>query len=126
MLYSILIYGDEARVARWTPAEEQEVMDRHARLRRQLTASGQLGPVMRLNPEGTKVVRRYRQRQHITDGPFAETKEQLMGIYVIDCPSIEDAIAATELLDFDTGIFEIRPLVTLESGVCYAPPPTPY
>ncbi len=120
MLYSILIYGEEGHVAAWTPQEEQEVMGRHAELRRQLTAAGRLGPVMRLNPEGTKIVRRYKDRQSVTDGPFAETKEQLMGIYVIDCPSIDDAIAATGQLRFDTGVFEIRPLVTLELGVVAA------
>ncbi|HEY6921935.1 MAG TPA: YciI family protein [Steroidobacteraceae bacterium] len=131
MLYSILIYGDEGRVAAWTPQEEKEVMGRHANLRRQLTAAGQLGPVMRLSPEGTKIVRRYKDRQSITDGPYAETKEQLMGIYVIECQSIDDAIAATEQLTFDTGVFEIRPLVTLELGAvaakidpdCPRPPP---
>jgi hypothetical protein len=120
MLYSILIYGDEGHVAGWTPQEEKDVMGRHAELRRKLTADGQLGPVMRLSPQGTKVVRRYKARQSITDGPYAETKEQLMGIYVVDCPSIDDAIAATEQLRFDTGVFEIRPLVTLELGVVAA------
>ena len=117
MLYSILIYGDEGHVAAWTAQEEKEVMGRHAELRRQLTAAGQLGPVMRLNPEGTKIVRRYKDRRSVTDGPYAETKEQLMGIYVVDCRSIEDAIAATDQLRFETGVFEIRPLVTLELGV---------
>jgi hypothetical protein len=116
MLYSILIYGDEGHVAAWTPQEEQEVMGRHAELRQELGAAGQLGPVMRLSPRGTKIVRRYADREYITDGPYAETKEQLMGIYVVDCPSMEDAIAATEQLRFDTGVFEIRPLVTLELG----------
>lgn len=117
MLYSILIYGDEGRVERWTPEEEKEVMARHARLRAELTAAGRLGPTLRLSPDGTRVVRRYKDRQSITDGPYSETKEQLMGIYIIDCPSFEDALAATEQLRFDTGVFEIRPLVTLERGV---------
>jgi len=117
MLYSILIFGDEGQVAKWTPEEEKEVMDRHAKLYRELAAAGRLGPVMRLSPEGSKVVRRYKDRQHVTDGPYAETKEQLMGIYVVDCPSLEDAIAATEQLRFDTGSFEIRPLVSLGTGV---------
>jgi len=42
---------------------------------------------MRLNPQGTKTVRRYKDRQHVTDGPYAETKEQLMGIYLSDLGS---------------------------------------
>jgi hypothetical protein len=117
MLYSILIFGDEGHVAKWTPEKEQEVMDRHTGLRRELTAAGRLGPVIRLSPEGRKVVRRYKDRQVVTDGPYAETKEQLMGIYVIDCASFEDALAATEQLRFETGSFEIRPLVLLDPGV---------
>ena len=52
----------------------------------------------------------------ITDGPFSETKEQLLGIYVIDCPTFEDAVAATELLNFDTGVFEITPVTWLDPG----------
>jgi hypothetical protein len=84
MLYSILIYGDEGHVAGWTPEKEKEVMGRHAQLRQELTAAGRLGPVMRLSPEGTKIVRRYKDRQSVIDGPFAETKEQLMGIVTLE------------------------------------------
>jgi hypothetical protein len=116
MLYSIVIYGEEARVDGWTAAEEKEVMQRHDEFRRRMVAAGQLGPVFRLNSHGTRTVRRYTDRKVITDGPFAETKEQLLGIYVIDCPTFEDAVAATELLNFDTGVFEITPVTWLDPG----------
>ncbi len=69
------------------------------------------------------IVTRY--RQFITDGPFTETKEQLMGIYVVDCPSFEDAVEATRRLDFDTGVFEIRPTPWLDPGVLPARKPPP-
>ena len=125
MLYSILIYGSESQVAQWTPGEEKEVMGRHAGLREELTADGRLGPVLRLAPEGTKTVRRYKERQYITDGPFAETKEQLMGLYVVECATFDDAVAATEQLAFDTGVFEIRPTVWLDpGGLAPLTPPT--
>jgi hypothetical protein len=117
MLYAIAIIGDDSRVATWTPAEESEVMDRHKQLRRKLTATGSLGPVMRLQTTATKTVRRYADRKFVTDGPFAETKEQLLGIYVVDVPTFEDAVAATEYLSFDGGIFEISPLTWLSVGV---------
>jgi hypothetical protein len=117
MLYSILIYGDEAHVGDWTPEQLNEVMDRHAALRHDLKTAGRLGPVMRLNPRGSRLVRGQKGRRYITDGPFAETKEQLMGIYVVDVPSFDDAVAATEQLNFETGVFEIRTLVSLERGV---------
>jgi hypothetical protein len=116
MLYSILIYGDEAHVAGFAPEKLKEVLDRHAGLRRDLNAKNQLGPVVRLNPEGARTVRRYKERPSVTDGPYAETKEQLMGIYIVDVPTFEDAVAATKQLDFESGVFEIRTLMSCESG----------
>ena len=116
MLYSIVIYGEEARVDSWTATEEKDVMDRHDEFRRRMVAAGQLGPVFRLNSHHTRTVRRYAERKMVTDGPFSETKEQLLGIYVIDCPTFEDAVAATELLNFDTGVFEISPVTWLDPG----------
>ena len=117
MLYSILIYGREAVVAAWTPQEQAETMGRHTDLRRELVAAGRLGPVLRLDTNQTKTVRRYPDRQYITDGPYAETKEQLLGIYVVDCPTFEDAVAATERLNFKDGVFEISLLIWLDPGV---------
>lgn len=117
MLYSILIYGRESDVAAWTPEELNEVMGRHAELRRKLVAAGRLGPVLRLKTAEMKTVRRYPDRKYVTDGPYTETKEQLLGIYVVDCPTFDDAIAATELLSFKDGVFEISPLLWLDPGV---------
>jgi hypothetical protein len=116
MLYSILIYGFEERVAAWTAQEEQDVFGRHASLRQDLKADRRLGPVLRLQPNQAKTLRKYRDRRFITDGPFAETKEQLMGIYVFDCATYEDAIAAAERLAFEGGVFEIRPVTWLDPG----------
>src|SRR5262249_52043979 len=106
-----------SRVARWTKDEEAEVMRRHAALRRDLTEAGRLGPVMRLAAEGGRIVRKYKDRQYVTDGPLAETKEQLMGLYVVDCAPLEAALAAVERLDFETGVFEVRPAPWLHPGV---------
>jgi hypothetical protein len=116
MLYSIVIYGEAARVAAWTPEQEQEVMARHAELRRELIAAGRLGPVMRLKADETKTVRRYPDRKYVTDGPYAETKEQLLGIYVVDVQTFDDAVAAVERLNFEGGVFEISPLASLDPG----------
>lgn len=116
MLYSILIFGSEDRAANWSAEEHDEVMGRHAQLRAQLSAQQRLGPVVRLSPKDSKVVRRSRGQVRVTDGPHAETKEQLMGIYVVECATFDDAVAATELLDFETGVFEIVPLRYLDPG----------
>lgn len=117
MLYSILIFGSEERVATAPHAEVDAMLERHAALRRDLTASRSLGPVMRLAPLATKTVRKYKDRRYITDGPYAEAKEHLMGLYVIDCATFEDAVAAVERLDFESGIFEITPVTWLDPGV---------
>ena len=53
----------------------------------------------------------------VTDGPYAETKEQLMGIYVVDVPTFDDAVVAVERLNFEGGVFEITPLASLRPGV---------
>jgi hypothetical protein len=56
----------------------------------------------------------------ITDGPFAETKEQLMGIYIVECESVEEATHAAHRLAFEGGVFEIRPVTWYDPGVIAA------
>ena len=112
MIYSILIYGVEATVGAWTPEEEDAVLGRHAELRRELTAESRLGPVLRLAPDGAKVVRRYKERRYITDGPFAETKEQLGGYFLIEAKDLNDAIqVAGRIPSALSGSIEVRPVV---------------
>ncbi len=123
MLYAVLMYGSDEQVREWTDAQEMEVMARHAALRAELVAERRLGPVFRLTPTGARTVRRYKDRRYVTDGPFAETKEQLMGIYVVDCVTFDDAVAVAERLDFESGSFEIHPVPWLDPGVI--PPVTP-
>jgi len=117
MLYSILIYGEEQRVANWSPQEEEEVMLRHRDLRHELQAAGRLGPVLRLKADQIRTVRGHRDRKYITDGPYAETKEQLLGLYVVECPSFEDAVATAQRLAFEGVVFEIAPLTWSSPGV---------
>jgi hypothetical protein len=116
MLYSILIFGSEEHIAQWTSEQEKEVMKRHAALRRDLEAEGRLGPVLRLTPHSSKTVRRYKERDHITDGPFIESKEHLMGLYVVDCATFEDAVTCAKRLSFDTSAFQIAELSWLTPG----------
>lgn len=126
MLYSILIYGSEARVRAWTAQEEDETLGRHAALREELLAQHRLGPVLRLAPDAQTTLRRAGAGQPlVTDGPYAETKEQLMGIYIVDCETLEEAQAAARRLDFDSAAFVIRPLVWFDPGVIPARIPAP-
>jgi|AraplaMF_Col_mMF_1032025.scaffolds.fasta_scaffold00416_8 hypothetical protein len=118
MLYSILIYGHESQVDAWTPAEEADVLGRHAGLREQLGEQGRLGPVMRLVPRrGTVLQGRAGHETLLIDGPFAESKEQLMGLYTVDCETEDEALACVRQLAFDGARFELRPLNWFDPGV---------
>jgi hypothetical protein len=75
--------------------------------------------VLRLKSDQIRTVRNsgYAERKFITDGPYAETKEQLLGLYVVECASFEDAVATSERLRFEGCVFEIAPLTWSSPGV---------
>jgi hypothetical protein len=84
---------------------------------RGLAADGRLGPVARLMPTTAAVTVRSGREPLVIDGPFAETKEQLLGFYIVECPTLEAAIAtAREMGRGESGAFEIRPLRLFEPG----------
>jgi hypothetical protein len=110
MLYSILIYVPEDLVDAMSEAEIDEHIDRHMKIHDQLRAQDRLGPVVRLMPTTTAVQLRTSSTPHVVDGPFAETKEQLLGFYIVDCESLEAAIDVARSLPSVRTIFEIRPV----------------
>ena len=114
MLYAILCYNDEDLVWNWSKEEEETVMARLGAVNDKLSAQGKLGPVARLLPTtAATTLRKTGKESFITDGPFAETKEQFLGFFVIDCENLEEAIAISrELAEANpgTGSYEIRPL----------------
>jgi hypothetical protein len=117
MLYAILCYHDEDVVGSWTKQEDDAVLAKRAVVKQQLSAEGRLGPVARLMPTTAATTVRFGRDPMVIDGPFAETKEQLLGIYVVDCASLEEAIdAALRLGRDETGAFEIRPIRAFERG----------
>jgi hypothetical protein len=121
MLYSILIYGSESAVAAWEPGVEEDMLERHTDLRDDLQAQGRLGMVLRLMPDVATTVRRAGDLHPlVTDGPFTETKEQLMGIYIVECETLDDATHAAHRLAFETGVFEIRPVTWYDPGTIAA------
>src|ERR1700739_4954734 len=112
MLYSILCYESETLAAGRTKQEDDAMMVRLRNVQQKLKAEGKLGLVGRLMPTTTATHIRSGQDPMVVDGPFAETKEQLLGFYVIDCPSLEEAITAAKLLAGEKthGTLEIRPV----------------
>lgn len=119
MLYTILCYNSEEDVFSWTKEKDDEVMDKLLRVQEKLAKKGKLGPVARLQGTSTaKTLRKQREPHFVTDGPFAEAKEQILGFYVIDCASEEEAMdVAKELGRVNPGgAFEVRPLLYFDPG----------
>jgi hypothetical protein len=116
MLYSILCYHSEKAVGAWTPAEDAATMERLGVVQKKLAQQGKLGPVLRLMPTTTATTLRKEQGPPvIVDGPFAETKEQLLGFYVVDCVSREEVheIARELAAANPGGALEIRPVAVI-------------
>jgi len=120
MLYAILCYDSEDVVGAWTKEEEAATMDRLLAVQEKIAAQGRLGPVARLLPTTAATTLRKGRETLVIDGPFAETKEQLLGFYVVDCASLEEAIeTARELAAANSlavGCYEIRPLAIFRPG----------
>lgn len=114
MLYAILCYNLEAVVGAWTKEEDDALMAKTAIVEGRLAAQGKLGPVARLTPTTTAVTLRPGGEPVIIDGPFSETREQLLGFYVVDCASLEEVIAVASGLIGETGALEIRPISSFD------------
>lgn len=112
MLYAILCYNDEGTVRGWSKEEDDAVLARLDPVHQRLLQEKKLVQASRL--EATKAARTLRRGDDgyfITDGPFAETKEQLLGFYVVDCATQDEALAiAKELAGARTSsTYEVRP-----------------
>jgi hypothetical protein len=119
MLYAILCYNFEDVVGAWTPAEDAVVMARLGAVEAGLEAAERLGAAARLLPTTAAVTLRKGRESLVIDGPFAETKEQLLGFYIVDCADLEAAIAVARDLaaaNPDRGAYEIRPLAVYRPG----------
>ena len=113
MLYAILCYNQEDVICGWSKAHEDEVMTRLGAVQEKLAREGRLGPVARLMPTtAATTLRKDREPPLVLDGPFTETKEQLLGFYVVDCDSLEGALdIARDLGKANPGrSYEIRPI----------------
>lgn len=110
MLYTLLCYNKEDVVWSWSKEEDDAVMDRLNVVHEKLTQEGKLGPSLRLLP--TTAATTLRGGNLVIDGPFAETKEQLLGFYVIDVENLDAALAVARELSAanPTSVYEIRPI----------------
>jgi hypothetical protein len=113
MLYALLCYNDEDVVWSWTKEEDEAVMTRIHAVRETLIRQNKLGPSLRLLPTtAATTLRKAGTETLVLDGPFAETKEQLLGFYILDVEGLDEALAiARELGQANPGgSYEIRPV----------------
>ncbi len=116
MRYMLLIYGSEETYARMIQEEHDAAMQAHKAFVQEALKRGILTGGAPLQPTSTATSVRVRNgKTLITDGPFAETKEQLAGNYVLDCKDLDEAIEmATKIPDALHGSIEIRPIMELQ------------
>jgi hypothetical protein len=118
MLYAILCYHDEDIVGSWTKEQDAAVLQKLAVVQDRLTKQGRLGPVARLLPTTAATTLRKENPPVVLDGPFAETKEQLLGFYIVDCNNLDEALDVARDLGAANpgGAYEIRPVGLLNPG----------
>ena len=110
MLYAILCYHNESVVGAWSKEKDAAVMAEHKIVMDRLAAQGKLGPVARLMPTTAATTLRAGREPVVLDGPFAETKEQFLGFYVVDCETLDEVLEAASGLLGESGALEIRPV----------------
>ncbi len=119
MQYAILAYHAVGLVESWTSEEDTALMTDLLAVHDRLIEAGQMGPAARLAGTDGAVTLRGPGAGVVTDGPFAETKEHLLGFYVVDCQTQDEAIAiARDLRGANpSAVYEIRPVMLYIPGV---------
>lgn len=112
MQYILLIYGEEQIYASWTKEQYDACISDHGKYGEELTKAGVLRGGFELRPSNEATSLRFTKGKPKTfDGPFAETKEQLGGYYVIEVENLEQALEWAEKMPcMDHGTVEVRPL----------------
>ncbi len=113
MQYMLLIYQSEAEVAKLTDAEKGAFFQEYGPFTESLNKSGHFRAGAGLQPTATATTVRMRSgKRLVTDGPFAETKEQLAGYYLIEAKDLDEAIAiAARVPSARLGSVEVRPVM---------------
>ena len=113
MKYMLLIYHDEQSWNGVSEAERQDIYTEYRKLRGELQARGQFVTGSQLQPVTTATTVRVRDgKELVTDGPFAETHEQLGGYFLIEAENLDEATSiAARIPSARTGTIEVRPLV---------------
>jgi len=111
MQYMLLIHSNET--AEPNGSDREAMLQRYFAFSQEVRDAGKYVSAGELQPTATATTVRVRNGEAlVTDGPFAETKEQLGGYYLLDCANIDEAIAyAAKIPSAEHGSIEVRPLV---------------
>jgi hypothetical protein len=112
MEYVLLICGDETAGEAMSPAESAATLAEYGKFSEEMAARGVLRGGNRLRPTTDATTVRVRDGETLTsDGPFAETKEQIGGYFVVDCKNLDEAIeVASKIPGARDGSIEVRPV----------------
>ena len=110
MHYAILCYDSDTVVGGWSKQYDDAVMAKHGAAIQRIAAARKMGPVARLMPTTAATTLRGGTRTVVLDGPYAETKEQLLGFYIVDCENLDEAIEMAKNFMHESGALEIRPV----------------
>ena len=112
MKYAVLCYNDEAAVFSWTKEEDDAVMTRLNVVHDKWEKAGKLLPSIRLLPTSAATTLRKKDGM-VIDGPYAETKEQLLGFYITEVDHLEEGLEFTRELTKANpgGAYELRPIM---------------
>src|SRR6478752_5286057 len=112
MLYMLLCYNNQAEVLGWTQEQDDAVMGRLSVIHDRLLAEGKMGPSGRLTGTDSAKTLVKSDAPFVVDGPYAETKEQFLGFYVLDVADMDEALViARELAVANPGgAYEVRPM----------------
>jgi hypothetical protein len=118
MKYALTIYGDEDAAENASPEDMQAMTQAYGALTQEMQDSGVYVAGEGLYPTPTATTVRVRDDERaVTDGPFAETKEQLGGFYVLDCKDLDEAIDwAAKIPGAQRGSVEVRPVMVFDEA----------
>jgi hypothetical protein len=113
MKYLLSIYADEKAAASTTPEQFQEIVEAYAGFTKEVQDKGIFVGGEALQPTTSATTVRVRDGESLTtDGPFAETKEQMNGFYLLECNDLDEAIEwAGKIPDAARGSVEVRPVM---------------
>lgn len=116
MQYLLSIYSGESAEPQYGTPEFETHIARYMKLTDDMTAAGVFLDGRPLEPVSAATTVRVRSGERmVTDGPFAETKEQLGGFYLVDCADLDEAIDwASRIPSVEFGSIEVRPIMNLE------------